>query len=154
VYLNVTSLSIGKAIDLYTGINNGNVVITTGGNYIPTADTTVYYETFFGQFFPCSVKLGNPGINSTSWFSFPVTGPVTVTFWQAVDSETGFDWLSFYIDDVLQPGRISGPNNPAVWNQISASITLGTHTLKWVFNTDSGINPGRSAGWVTGVVIS
>ncbi len=42
-------------------------------------------------------------------------GPGTVTFWWKVSSEANYDWLSFYVDGVLQD-RISGEVG---WQQIT-----------------------------------
>lgn len=33
-----------------------------------------------------------------SWIATEVTGPGTLTFWWKVSSESGYDWLRFYLD--------------------------------------------------------
>jgi hypothetical protein len=129
-------------------VSNYDLLVSVGGTYIPYIDGSVLYDGL------PTVRLDVPDINRDSWCTYLVIGPVTISFWWAVDSEGGYDWLAFNVDDVLQSGRISGTNNdPLPWAQVSYSITSGAHTLKWKFSTDSSANPGRSCGWITNVVI-
>jgi len=51
----------------------------------------------------------------------------TVKFYWKVSSESGGDYLQFYIDSTLKD-QISGEVD---WQQKSYSVPAGTHTLKW-----------------------
>ena len=121
--------------------------MTLGGNAIPTIDRT---NSYGGS---GSLRLGSITNAQTCWASMSVTGPQTISFWWAVDSEGNFDFLSFYIDDVLQT-RISGQNNPSTWTQLSYAIASGVHTIKWVYSKDGSASYGRDAGWVSDPVIA
>jgi len=73
----------------------------------------------------------------------------TFSFYWKVSSESGYDFLEFYIDSTLQTGRISGSTN---WAQKSYDITgSGTHTLKWRYVKDGSESSGYDCGWVDAV---
>ena len=72
-------------------------------------------------------------------------GPGTLTFWWSVSSELDYDYLEFYLDGMLQNGRISGEVN---WNQQTFNIAAGSHTLRWRYVKDIGISSGQDRGWV------
>jgi len=60
---------------------------------------------------------------------FDGQGAGTFSFYWKVSSESSYDFLEFYIDDVHQSGRISGTVD---WQCKSYNITSsGSHTLKW-----------------------
>ena len=60
-------------------------------------------------------------------------------------SESGYDELEFYLDDVLKHS-ISGEVD---WQQKSYAVTgSGSHTLKWRYVKDSSASDGSDCGWV------
>ena len=60
-------------------------------------------------------------------------------------SESGYDELEFYLDDVLKHS-ISGEVD---WQQKSYTVTgAGSHTLKWRYVKDSSASDGSDCGWV------
>jgi hypothetical protein len=98
-----------------------------------------------------AVRSGTVTHNQDSWMQATLTGPGTLTYWWKVSSESGYDFLEFYLDGVLQTGRISGTVD---WQQKTYSITGGTHTAKWRYMKDSGVSSGTDAGWVDQVSFS
>ncbi len=70
--------------------------------------------------------------------------PKTLSFWWAVSSEPGYDYLEFYIDGVFVD-RISGG---FTWQKKSYALAAGTHTLYWRYIKDSSVNVGADAGYV------
>ena len=79
-----------------------------------------------------------------------VTGAGTLTFWWKVSSESGGDYLEFYLDSQLQSGRISGE---VAWTQKSYTITGGgPHTLRWRYVKDGSSRSGDDCGWVDWVI--
>ncbi len=80
-----------------------------------------------------------------------VTTAGTVKFYKLVSSESGYDYLKFYIDDVLQysPGW-SGTTD--TWSQQTYSITTGMHTLKWTYSKDSSDLAGSDCAWLDDIV--
>jgi YD repeat-containing protein len=68
-----------------------------------------------------------------------------ISFYRKVSSESGFDYLSFYIDDV-QKGSWSGEQG---WTQVSYAVGPGTHTFKWIYSKDEECCPGGSdTAWI------
>ncbi len=98
-----------------------------------------------------AAKSGAITNNQTSEFSITVPGPGTVSFWWKVSSESGYDYLSFYLDGVLQSGRISGTVD---WQQKSYTLASGSHTLKWSYSKDITLSVGSDCGWVDQVVLA
>jgi PKD repeat protein len=76
--------------------------------------------------------------------SVTVTAAKTVKFYWQVSSEASYDYLRFYIDGV-QMNQISGSTT---WAQVSNSLAIGTHTLKWTYIKDSSVSSGSDCGWV------
>ncbi|MDQ1351074.1 MAG: vibriolysin, partial [Acidobacteriota bacterium] len=73
-----------------------------------------------------------------------VTEAKNVKFWWQVSSESGYDYLRFYIDGV-QKNQISGSTT---WAQVSNAMATGTHTLKWTYSKDASVVSGSDCGWV------
>jgi hypothetical protein len=116
---------------------------TTGGSAAWFGQTTSTYD---GADAAQSGRISN---NQESWMQTSVSGPTTLTYWWSVSSESGFDFLEFYLDGVLQSGRISGE---VAWQQRTNSIPAGEHTLKWRYKKDDSVDSGQDAGWVDQVV--
>ena len=74
-----------------------------------------------------------------------VTGPGSLSFWWKVSSESGFDYLEFYINGVLQAGHISGDVD---WQQKSFDFGAGVQTLRWRYSKDGSTSSGQDRGWV------
>jgi len=68
----------------------------------------------------------------------------TIKFHWKVSSESGSDYLKFYIDDSLEDS-ISGEVD---WQQKSYTVSSGIHTLKWVYVKDGSGEDGDDCGWV------
>ena len=90
------------------------------------------------------------GIQTTS-----ITGAGTLSFWWKVSSESGYDYLAFYIDVVPGPSnytfRISGNVD---WQFKSILLGSGSHTLIWRYFKDSSDSRGSDIGWVDEVQFS
>lgn len=78
-----------------------------------------------------------------------VTGPGTLSFHWKVDSENNWDYHEFWINGILQPGRISGNVD---WQQQIHTIETGEQTLRWRYAKDSIVSVGADRGWVDRVV--
>lgn len=68
----------------------------------------------------------------------------SISFYGKVSSETGYDFLQFYIDD-SQMGQWSGEQD---WALYSYPVTTGTHTFKWIYDKDISMSSGYDCGWV------
>ncbi|HEX2897606.1 MAG TPA: M14 family zinc carboxypeptidase [candidate division Zixibacteria bacterium] len=89
---------------------------------------------------------GNIGDNqsSTMEVTFDNMATGTVSFARRVSSESNYDFLRFYIDDVQQ-GLWSG-NIP--WAIVSYPVDSGGHTFKWSFTKDGTISSGLDGGFI------
>ena len=56
-----------------------------------------------------------------------------------------YDFLEVFVDDVLQPGTISGEVD---WQQKNISIPAGSHIIKWIYSKDAYVGMGSDCGWV------
>jgi subtilisin family serine protease len=79
-----------------------------------------------------------------------VRGPGDLTFYWKVSSESGFDYLTFYVDGVPQ-NSISGEVD---WQQAAYSLGAGLHVLQWTYSKDGSVSAGSDCGWVDTVQFS
>src|SRR6266446_10374107 len=100
------ALSAGRCIAqspiLGEALDATNVVWITGGNAGWFGQTNITHDGVD------AARSGAIAKKQQTWIETTVTGLVTVAFWWRVDSEPGFDFLSFSIDGIEQPGKISG----------------------------------------------
>ena len=99
-----------------------------------------------------TVDAGQSGLigdSQDTWVQTTVNGPGNLSFWWKVSSEVGFDYLEFYVNGVLQAGRISGNVD---WLQKTYPLGGGTHILRWRYTKDGSAAAGSDAGWVDQVV--
>ena len=71
-----------------------------------------------------------------------------VSFYKKVSSESNYDKLYFYIDDVEQDnwsGEVS-------WSQQSYPLSIGQHTLKWTYKKDFTVSSGNDCAWIDNIV--
>lgn len=74
----------------------------------------------------------------------------TVSFYLMVSSESGYDFLKFYIDDVLT-GSWSGNVS---WKKVTYDIPAGTHSVHWQYDKDESISGGNDCGWIDNLMIN
>lgn len=132
------SLTIGEAVD------NTSLTWTTGGNSDWAGQTAVSY--YGGD----AARSGTITDNQTTWVQATVTGPATLSYYWKVSSESGWDYLRFYIDGIEQAGSISGSVD---WTQKTYAISSGSHTLRWEYSKDIFLSSGSDAGWLDKVEV-
>jgi alpha-tubulin suppressor-like RCC1 family protein len=94
-----------------------------------------------------SAEIGN---NTASSMRMWIAGPVTVSFWWKVSSETNRDFLSFSAGGVLLT-NISGETG---WQQCTVATPPGNQILKWTYSKDAAGSAGQDAAWVDQLVIT
>lgn len=67
-----------------------------------------------------------------------------LAFYFKVSSEEGYDFLRFYVDDVLQ-NSWSGLQG---WQQASFTVSPGYHIFRWTYEKDEIIAANEDAAWV------
>jgi len=121
---------------------NTNLVWTFGGN------TPWFGETYITHSGVSAAQSGAIGDGQESWIQTTVAGPGPLTYWWKVSSETNYDFLQFYVNDVLQSNSISGEVD---WQQQTMILPPGDQTLRWRYTKDKDTNTGADAAWLDDV---
>lgn len=82
----------------------------------------------------------------TITLNYPVAGEIS--FSHKEDTESGWDYLEFYVDNVRQ-GQWSGAT--AVQQQ-TYPVTAGMHTMEWRYTKDTSVSDGTDTVWVDDIV--
>ena len=89
-----------------------------------------------------------------------IVGPGTMTFWWQVSSESGYDFLRFYLNGVEQTGSLAKISGNVAWVQKTVTIPAGSNVVKWGYDKDGSVDGGTLAGvaadtaWVDQVVFT
>jgi len=67
-----------------------------------------------------------------------------ISFYRKVSSESGYDFLKFYVDE-MQVAQWSGEID---WELVELDIPEGQHTLKWVYSKDGSVSNGNDCAWI------
>ncbi|MDY0151547.1 MAG: C25 family cysteine peptidase [Candidatus Cloacimonas sp.] len=73
-----------------------------------------------------------------------------LTFYYKVSSESGYDYLKFYVDGVIQNG--SGFSGTVDWTQATYTLAAGTRVLKWEYMKDDSVDGGSNCAWIDNIV--
>jgi len=71
-----------------------------------------------------------------------------ITFYRKVSSESGYDYLKFYIDGV-ENAKWSGTED---WAEKSFPVTAGTRTFEWTYSKDYSTSEGDDTAWIDDIV--
>ncbi len=117
---------------------------TFSGNGNWTMASTGQYEGFYTS------KSGTITHSQVSDLSVMllVNTAANISFFYKVSSESGYDYLHFYIDGVQQ-NQWSGE---VAWTQASFAVTAGQHTFKWSYSKDGSVSSGSDCAWVDYIV--
>ena len=72
-----------------------------------------------------------------------------ISFYVRTSTETGYDFLVFYVDDDRY-GRWAGETG---WTYVSYTIPQGTHRLTWSYEKDGGAVGGQDCVWLDYIVL-
>jgi alpha-tubulin suppressor-like RCC1 family protein len=114
------------------------LVVSSHGSPKWYAETKVTHD---GLHAAQSAEIGN---NTASSMRLWVAGPVAVSFWWKVSSETNHDFLSFSAGGVVLT-NISGETD---WQQCTLLLPPGNQILQWTYSKDASGSAGQDAGWV------
>jgi hypothetical protein len=100
-------------------------------------------EAWDGSF---SAKSGNIGDQSTTEIYYTHQDGMAgqISFFRKVSSESGYDYLQFYIDNQLQD-EWAGEQD---WEEFIYDVSEGTHTFKWVYEKDYSVSNGDDCAWI------
>lgn len=76
-----------------------------------------------------------------------LTAPGSFTFDYGVDSESGYDYLRFYIDDVLQ----MEDSGSVACTTYTDTLGAGTYTFRWSYEKDNIVSEGQDTAWIANI---
>ncbi|MDR0970724.1 MAG: C25 family cysteine peptidase [Lentimicrobiaceae bacterium] len=110
--------------------------------------TVVQNEKFEGSYSTKSGNIGNNG-NTNLVLTYESGIADTLSFYYKVSSESGYDKLIFYIDNV-EKGSWSGSVN---WTEAKYAVSAGTHQFKWSYTKDVSQTGGSDCAWIDYIVL-
>ncbi len=99
-----------------------------------------------------AAESGNIGHGQSSSMETTVVGPGTMTFWWKVSSESNFDFLRLYLNNVEQTGSLAKISGSVAWVQKTVTIPTGSTVVKWTYSKDTSADGGSDTAWVDQVV--
>jgi hypothetical protein len=122
-----------------------------------TGDFTAYPYTFAGNL-PWVITNVNPyeGVfsaksgtithsqSSQMILQYEVSNNDSISFYRKVSSESGYDYMRFYIDNV-KVGEWAGN---IAWSKVAYPVTAGSRTFKWEYMKDFTVSSGDDCAWV------
>jgi cysteine-rich repeat protein len=118
-------------------------VLTGSANWM--ASTVQPYEGTW------AAASGNITHNQTTSMEVTVNVPsaAVVSFWHRESSESGYDFLRFFINGAQQ-GQWSGNTN---WSFSQYALSPGNHTLRWSYVKDGSVHANSDKVWIDNVYI-
>jgi len=116
-----------------------------GGNQPWTITNVQPYE---GVYCAKSGAIGNSQKSDLS-LAMNVAGSDSVSFYYKVSSESGWDYLKFFIDATVA-GQWSGT---ADWTRVAFPVVAGNHTFKWEYMKDGSSASGSDCSWLDFIVL-
>ncbi|MDZ4183091.1 MAG: S8 family serine peptidase, partial [Candidatus Cloacimonadaceae bacterium] len=104
-------------------------------------------STFSGSYGARSGDIGN-GATSTLSLSLEISAAGNITFYRKVSSESGFDYLRFYIDEVEQESW----SGESVWTFQSYPVSAGFRSFRWTYSKDGSVAIGSDCAWLDHIV--
>ncbi len=97
-----------------------------------------------------SAQSGNISDNETSdlFVPYEVLTADSIRFFYRVSSESGYDFLRFYIDNV----KAAEWSGEADWSYTAFAITAGIHTFGWKYEKDITVSNGEDAAWIDKII--
>jgi hypothetical protein len=101
-----------------------------------------------------SARSGDIGDGQISTLMIDVMAVLddSISFYRKVSCEDGssnnYDWLAFYIDDT-EMGRWDGE---VTWSMVAYPVSMGEHTLTWVYSKDGSVSTGEDAAWIDFII--
>ncbi len=100
-------------------------------------------EPYEGQYCVRSGAITNNG--STSLTLVHEAGAAdTISFYYKVSSESNWDKLHFFIDD-MEKNNWSGTIG---WTKATYTVTAGRHTYRWTYDKDASQSSGSDCAWI------
>jgi len=97
-----------------------------------------------------TAKSGAITHNQTSSLSLvlDIESAGDVSFYRKVSSEANYDYLYFYVDNVLM-GSWAGT---VAWGIASYPLTIGIHEFRWTYYKDGAVTSGSDCAWIDHII--
>lgn len=105
--------------------------------------TIVGSEVYEGDYAAKSGAIGNSAQTEMKLVR-EVASNDSISFYRKVSSESGYDFLRFFIDNT-QVGEWSGE---VAWGRVAFPVTAGDHTFRWQYIKDIYVTGGSDCAWV------
>ncbi len=138
------TFTISSAITLSEALDNAALTWTHAGNKAWFAQTAVSSD---GN---GAAQSGAIAHGESSRLLTTVAGPANVSFKWKVNSESGYDFVQFLVDNMALASR-SGQID---WETRTANLPAGSHTLEWRYAKDGNVSEGEDAAWVDAIVVT
>ena len=106
------------------------------------------HGAYEGQYCAHTTPMGHLS-EAVMGFDYDFTCDNEVSFYVKTSTETGYDFLVFYVDGERY-GRWAGETP---WTLIRFMIPQGTHRLSWSYEKDGGATGGQDCVWVDNIVL-
>ena len=121
---------------------------TFGGNATSYQWTITSTDKYAGTYSAKAGAYHEAGKTSSMQITLNVQAG-NISFYKKVSSESGYDYLKFYIDDVLQSSSWSGS---VAWSQSTYAVSAGSHTFRWTYSKDGSVDSGSDTAWVDNII--
>ncbi|MCD4730136.1 MAG: T9SS type A sorting domain-containing protein [Bacteroidales bacterium] len=138
-------MNIGLVIEDFESGNFETYNWEFGGNANWVIDEVDPYEGVY------SAKSGTINHNQTSllYITIEVTTDDQISFFRKVSSESGWDFLKFYIDD----NEMDSWSGELAWEEFSYPVAEGEHTFKWEYFKDGSVSNGEDCVWIDYIML-
>jgi len=144
--LSDANFSIAIPPTLEDALDTAGVTWSTSGNLPWFPQSTTSHDGID------AAQSGAISDSQSSSLETTLAGPGTLTFWWRVSSESNYDFLTLYLNDVEQTGSLAKIAGTVEWIQKTVAIPAGTNTLKWSYIKDYSLSSGSDAAWVDQIV--
>ena len=143
--VNCIPLVVGNTFEGFGNTLNNSFAWETGGDASWVVITSTRYAGSY------SAASDNHTINSYSDLALRVYVRTAgnVTFYSKVQSESGYDFLRFYVDNTERDSW----SGDVDWAQQSYWVTVGMHILRWTYRKDGSNSTGDDAAWIDNITI-
>lgn len=140
---------IGTAL----GTSSASVTITDTSGWKTSSGANAWWAAATDSTFGNPYSLKSATIANGQTAAIEVRGSFkagNVSFNKRVSSESGKDFLYFYVDGVVK-GSWSGES---AWGAAGPyAVSAGAHTFKWEYKKDGSGSAGSDAAWIDGVTL-
>lgn len=113
----------------------------------PWTITTGTGNVHSGNYSAKSGQISNYG-STTLQITHTAEVDGNIKFWRKVSSESGRDYLTFYINGTV----VAAWSGAQDWTEMSYPVSAGANVYKWTYSKDGSGNSGSDCAWIDDVV--